>query len=145
MFFRSIENVHEKWGVPARFIATLLAHDLKHLEGQYPKQPDFRYEQIAGLLEFLVQHQIDPALAKRMLPHLWQHPKMDYESILITIDFRKISREDILAKLPFLVKKYRETRTSRDDNAGRRWIMGNLNKLATGNLPLSELNQHIQI
>ncbi len=140
-----IEHVHEKCGVPARFIATLLAHDLKHLEGQYPKQPDFRFRQVAGLVEFLVQQKIDPVLAKRMLPHLWQHPKMDYESILITVNFKKIAREEILAKIPFLVKKYRETRTSRDDQAGRRWIMGNLSKLATGNLPLSELNQHIQI
>ncbi|MEI6436643.1 MAG: Glu-tRNA(Gln) amidotransferase subunit GatE [Bacteroidota bacterium] len=138
-----LEKVQADLNVPARFTSGLLAYSLKHLQGQYPTLPDFSFNKIYELLKFLVDRRIDIAIAKRMLFHLYQHPKMDFESILTTINFKKIDRNDILAKAPFLVKKYKEIRTSRDDSAGLRWVMGNLSKLATGNIPLSELSQEI--
>jgi glutamyl-tRNA(Gln) amidotransferase subunit E len=123
----------------------LLAHDLKYLEGQYPCLPDFSAEQVFDLLKFLKDNGIGLALAKRMLFHLYQHPKMDFESILITLNFRKVPAEEILSKVPFLVKKYHEIRTSPDDSAGKRWVMGNLSKLAAGNIPLNELSEAINL
>ena len=53
--------------------------------------------------------------------------------------------EEILGKLPFLEKKYRETRTSPDHGAGKRWIMGNLSKTALGNISLRELSKKITV
>ena len=97
------------------------------------------------MLKYLVERKLDLAIAKRMLVHLYQHPKMDFESILITLNFKQITKEDIYAKVPFLVKKYKEIRTSPDDAAGLRWVMGNLNKLATGNISLSELSKGISL
>ena len=44
----------------------------------------------------------------------------------------------------FLVKKYKEIRTSPDDSAGVRWVMGNLSRLAAGNIPLRELSEGIK-
>jgi hypothetical protein len=41
------------------------------------------------------------------------------------------------------VKKYKEIRTSKDDAAGTRWVMGNLSKLATGNISLNALSHLI--
>ena len=70
---------------------------------------------------------------------------MDFESILITLNFREIPREEILMKVPFLVKKYQDIRTSKDDSAGKRWVMGNLHKLAIGNISLSELSKEIKL
>jgi glutamyl-tRNA(Gln) amidotransferase subunit E len=138
-----LEKAQLELGVPARFTSGLLAHSLKYLQGQYPLLPDFSYDKVYELLKFLVDRKMDLAIAKRMLFHLYQHPKMDFDSILITLNFKEVSREDILSKVPFLVKKYRETRTSKDDAAGLRWVMGNLSKLAMGNISLSELSQRI--
>jgi glutamyl-tRNA(Gln) amidotransferase subunit E len=140
-----IEKAQVELNVPARFTSGLLAHSLKHLQGQYPSLPDFSNEKVFDLLKFLVDRKIDLAIAKRLLFHLYQHPKMDFESILITLDFREVSREDILGKVPFLVKKYRDIRTSKDDAAGKRWIMGNLHKLAIGNISLRELSAEIHM
>ncbi len=138
-----LEKVQVELKVPARFTSVLLAHTLKHLEGQYPSLPDFSYEKIYELLHFLVNRKIDPVIAKAMLFHLYQHPKMDFDSILITLNFKEVTRENILAKVPYLVKKYKEIRTSHDDSAGLRWVMGNLSKQATGNMSLSELSREI--
>ena len=140
-----LEKVQNELNVPARFTSGLLAHTLKHLQGQYPSLPDFSYDQVFELLKFLVDRRIDIAIAKGMLFHLYQHPKMDFDSILITLNFKGVPKEEILAKVPFLVKKYREIRTSKDDAAGLRWVMGNLNKLATGNFSLSELSKRVDL
>jgi hypothetical protein len=45
--------------------------------------------------------------------------------------------------VPFLIKKYQQTRTSSDNDAGVRWVMGNLSTLALGNISLAELSKHI--
>jgi len=140
-----IEKAQATLKVPARFTAGLLAHTLKHLMVKYPMSPDFSFEKVYELLSFLVHKKIDLAIAKRMLYHLFQHPKMDFDSVLVTVNFKEIPKEEILAKVPFLVKKYQEIRTSKDDVAGRRWVMGNLSKLACGNISLSDLSKTINL
>jgi glutamyl-tRNA(Gln) amidotransferase subunit E len=138
-----IEQIQEELKIPARFTSVLLAHSLKHIQGKYPLLPDFSFRKIYELLAFLVTRKLDIAISKRMLLHLYQHPKMDYESILVTLGFREISQQEILAKVPFLIRKYQQTRTSADDSAGVRWVMGNLNTMALGNIPLADLSKKI--
>jgi glutamyl-tRNA(Gln) amidotransferase subunit E len=140
-----LEKAQAELNVPARFTSRLLAHTLKHLQGQYPALPDFSYEKVYELLKFLTARNIDLAIAKPMLFHLYQHPKMDFESILVTVNFKVVPKEEILAKVPFLVKKYKDIRTSSDDAAGKRWVMGNLSKLATGNISLGDLSKGISL
>lgn len=140
-----MEKVQVELGVPARYTSSLLAHTLKHIQGKYPALPEFTYEKVFELLKYLVDRKMDLAIAKRMLLHLYQHPKMDFDSILITLNFKQVTREDIFTKVPYLIKKYKEIRTSPDDAAGLRWVMGNLNKLATGNISLRELSKGIKI
>lgn len=140
-----LERAQDELGVPARFTACLLAHTLKYLQGQYPALPDFSPAKIFDMLKFLAERRIDTAIAKRMLPHLFQHPKMDFDSILVTIGYKQVPVEELLARVPFLVKKYREIRTSGSDDAGRRWIMGNLGKQAVGNISMKDLNDSIKI
>jgi glutamyl-tRNA(Gln) amidotransferase subunit E len=140
-----LEKAQTELNIPARFTSGLLAYTLKHLQGQYPALPDFTFDKVFDLLKFLVDNKIDLAIAKSMLCLIFQHPKMDFESVLITINFKEVPREEIIAKIPFLVKKYKDIRTSRDDSAGLRWVMGNLSKLATGNISLSELCSNIHM
>jgi len=138
-----IEKIQNELKVPARFTASLLGQTLKHMQGKYPALPDFNFQKVYELLAFLVKKKLDLAIAKRMLLHLYQHPKMDYESILVTIGFKEIPMDEILLKLPFLIKKYTQTRTSKDEGAGVRWVMGNLSTLALGNVSLGDLSKRI--
>lgn len=140
-----IEKARTELNIPARFTGTLLAHTLKHLQGQYPALPEFSYEKVYDLLKFLVAKKLDLAIAKRMLFHLYQHPKMDFDSILVTLGFKHTPADEIEGKLPFLVKKYRDIRISSNDAAGHNWIMGNISKLATGNISLSHLSKQIKL
>ena len=80
-----------------------------------------------------------------MLPVIYRHPEMDFEAVLETINFKQIGRQEILDNIPVLVKKYNEIRISKNNDAGKRWIMGNLSKIAMGNISLSELSRHIII
>jgi len=134
-----IENIEAELDVPGRFTASLLGHTLKNIQGKYPYADGFSYQMIFDLLEWLKSRNIDLAISRKMLHHLYPHPKMDYESILVTIGFREIDEKEITGKLPFLVRKYSEIRTSKDDNAGHRWIMGNLSRSALGNMSLAKL------
>jgi glutamyl-tRNA(Gln) amidotransferase subunit E len=140
-----VDQIHQELGIPARFAATLFAHTLKHLENTYARVPGFTYGHVYSLLKFLKDRRIDRAIAGKMLAVLFQHPKMDPESILVNIGYKELPAEEILAKVPFLVKKYREIRTRNDDGAGLRWVMGNLSKIALGNLSLTDLSQTIKI
>jgi glutamyl-tRNA(Gln) amidotransferase subunit E len=140
-----IENAQDDLKVPGKFTATLLAHTLRHIEGQYPSLPDFNFSKIYDLLKFLTDRKLDLALAKKMLLHLYQHPKMDAESILITLNFKQIPQEEILAKIPYLVKKYKDIKTSNRDDAGLRWVMGNISRLALGNISLTNLSKQIKL
>lgn len=138
-----IDRAQQELKIPARFTSALFAQTLKHIQGKYPAQPEFSFQKVYELLAFLVSRKLDLAISKRMLLHLYQHPKMDYESILVTIGFKEITLEELILKLPFLIKKYQQTRTSTDDGAGVRWVMGNLSTLALGNVSLGDLSKRI--
>ena len=140
-----IERIIDKTGITPKFVATLLAHTLKRIEGKYPRLPEFSHDKVVELLEFLAAQKLDFAIAKKMLRELYLHPKMDPESILVSIGFKEIPKVEIEGKLPFLVKKYQQTRTSKDNTAGKNWIMGNLRKSALGNVNLRELSEKIEL
>ncbi len=139
-----IEQIQEELKIPARFTAALLAHTLKHIQGKYTALPEFSFRKVYELLAFLTDSNIDLSISKRMLLHLYQYPLMDYESILVTIGFKRISQQEILLKVPFLIRKYLQTRTSADEGAGMRWVMGNLSTLAIGNISLADLSKQIK-
>ena len=139
-----IEKCSGELEIAPKFVATLLGHRLKHLQGKYDAFRLFRNDMVFALLKFIRQRGLDLAIAPKMLRVLFDHPKMDFDSILVTLGYKEVAKEEILGKLPFLVKKYRETRTSGEDAAGHRWIMGSLHKLALGNISLRELNEHIK-
>jgi glutamyl-tRNA(Gln) amidotransferase subunit E len=138
-----IDRAQQELKIPARFTATLFAQTLKHIQGKFPNLPEFSFQKAYDLLAFLVSRNLDLAISKRMLLHLYQYPKMDFESVLVTIGFREIGMQEIILKVPFLIKKYQQTRTSADDGAGVRWVMGNLSTLALGNVSLAGLSKRI--
>jgi glutamyl-tRNA(Gln) amidotransferase subunit E len=124
-------------------VAKLFAHELKHLEGRYGKT-GFQFEQISDLLNFLHHRDLDPAILKAILPVLYQHPKMEFNSILIQLQYEKADREKILSLVPSLTQIFKNIcRTSRDE-ADIQWIMGNLRKLALGNMNLGELRSAVK-
>ena len=94
---------------------------------------------VFAMLRYLKDNNLDFELAKKMLWELYRHPKMDFDSVLTTLNFKKIPKKDIEARIPFLREKYKEIATSNDEGAETRWIMGELRKTAAGNINLADL------
>lgn len=142
--FPLVRRIHEELDIPARFVGTLLAHRLKYIEGQFIPADKFDYNKIYKLLAFLKRNKIDYRLAFRMLPEFYKHPKMDCESLITSIKFKRISKEEILDRIPLLASKFEENRIREGDLVKKNWIMGQLHMIAIGNIDLCELGQIVE-
>ncbi len=137
--YPEVERIINELGILPSFVGTFFGHKLKFVEGHYEKGNEFSYQQVYDLLAYLKSQKIELTLASRMLPVLFEHPKMDFESILTSIKFKRISKEKILSNIPFLKTKFAEIKFTDETGAENRWIMGQLHTMAAGNISLNEL------
>lgn len=134
-----LEKISAAFAVESRFVAVILGHNLKNLAGKKPAFADFNRQRLYDLFAFVQEQKLDKEIIKVMLPVVFEHPNMDFESVLTTVNFKRMSREEILAPLPLLREKFKKIATSKDPAAAGRWIVGNLRKLALGNMPMREV------
>jgi len=139
-----VQKIVEDFGLPPRFVATVFGHTLRHIETRTAPSAEFRYYTIYGLFKFIHTHGLEKRVVKEMLPELYAHPHMVFDSVLTAIAFRKRTTEEILSYLPNLRKKYSEIKTSKRPGAEIDWIMGRLRPLAIGNVSLRELRQSVE-
>jgi glutamyl-tRNA(Gln) amidotransferase subunit E len=139
-----IERLVKELGVNPIFAGTLFGHDVKQIEAKQAHSSDFNYEKIYELIRFLIQKKIDLAIAKKMIPVIFQNERIDFDSMLIAIDFLPISKEEIFSKIPDLKKKFIEINSSCNKDAETHWIMGELRKSALGNISLAELRKFVE-
>ena len=140
-----VGKIQDELGIPARFTATLLAHKLNHMERQLGPVPGFTPDKVYELLAFLTRKKLDPALAKKMLWILYQHPEKKFESMLTEVNFKEYSHSEIEKMIPPLVEKYKEIKTSKLDNVGANWVMGELRRSALGNISLRDLRKEVKL
>ena len=138
-----IEKLVNDLGMNPRFAGTFLGHTLKYVEGHYKRSNYFRFEQVFDLFRYIKENQLDALIAKKMMPVIYEHPKMDLDSVIATIQFKKISKEEITANIPFMKEKFRQIRISSKPEVEGHWIMGGLRKMAIGNINLTELKEQI--
>ncbi|MGD2246313.1 MAG: Glu-tRNA(Gln) amidotransferase subunit GatE [Candidatus Aminicenantes bacterium] len=139
-----LEKIIDDLRVEPKFIGTLLGHWLKHVEGQFSPSSSFEYEKIYELFVYLKARGLDFGIAKSLIPVIYQYPEMDFDSVLTAIKYRKETKSNILKKIPYLKKKFKEICTTRNENAEVDWILGKLRKTALGNMPLKELREAIK-
>jgi glutamyl-tRNA(Gln) amidotransferase subunit E len=139
-----MEQVEKDLGLSFRYIGIFLGHTLKHIEGQYPVNKEFTLDHVYKLFAYLKEHNLEPELAKRMIHKIYQHPKMDLDSVLNEIKFKRYEEEDIYAKVPFLKKKFSDIRISSDEGVDIKWIMGELRKIALGNVGMKSLKNYVE-
>ena len=138
-----IEKIYIELGFKPTFVATLLAHRLKNIQGKNKGKSQFRFEQVYDLLAFIKQNQYASQLAYLLLKELYQHPGMDFQSILHSLKFQPKSKDEIinaaqLLKTKFLCKKEKKK------NLKSNWIMGNIRPHAIGNIELNEVYKLIE-
>jgi glutamyl-tRNA(Gln) amidotransferase subunit E len=142
--FPIIESIIHTLKIDPALVGTFFGHHLKWVEGHYEKSPEFKYEMIRALFRFLKNNKLDLTLAGNMLPVIYENPKMDFESVLTSIEFRRISKEDILAEAEFLCEKFNQIGRKKSNGTCLNWIMGQLRKAALGNYNLTELSKEIK-
>lgn len=135
-----------KLGIPGRFAGTFLGHKLKFVEGKLEKHNDFTYNRIVEMFEFLNKQKLQPSIAKLMLPTIYQHPNMDFNSVLTSLNFKRRTTDEMLAPIDYLLEKFREIKISKSDSPkiALNWVMGQLNRQALGNVDLKDLQKSIE-
>ncbi len=141
--FSLIVEIAEETGLKHAFIGTFFGHALKYVEGQFKPASEFNYRTVLELFRFLKSKGYNPNLAKKMLPVVYQYPKMDLESVITTISFKPLPPNEIIARIPFLLATYAKIKTSTNLKNALHWIMGQLRPIAIGNIPLELLSNEI--
>jgi glutamyl-tRNA(Gln) amidotransferase subunit E len=139
-----IERISSGFGFEPKLIGTFLGQTFKSIEGRKKPHKNFSYEKIYGLFGFLSGRKILPSLAKLMIQVIYEHPDMEFGSVLTSIDFRKHNMDELLAPVDFLYQKFRQIRHSNTEKAAIDWMMGQLHRQATGNVALVELRREIE-
>jgi glutamyl-tRNA(Gln) amidotransferase subunit E len=140
-----IERVVSDCNQEPKFVATFFGHTLKNIEGRVKPGADFSYERVYDLFRFAQQQRLTRDILARMLPVVYKHPNMHFESVLLTIDFKPMSMDDILGFVPSLKRKFKEIGTTENSGADVRWVMGHLRDRACGNVPLSDLKERVEV
>jgi glutamyl-tRNA(Gln) amidotransferase subunit E len=141
--FLLIERIIKKLKLNPVFTGTFFGHQLKFVEGHYEPAEAFNYDLIYDMFEYLKKEKLDVELAKDILPVIYEHPKMDFESVLTVINFKRIPEGEIMARIPFMKDKFKEIRRSKDQKDETDWIMGELRKIARGNMSMKALHSQI--
>lgn len=125
------------------FAGTFVGHTMKYVEGHHKPTAKFSYDVIYNLFAFLKAEKLDVELAKNMIAEVYEHPKMEFESVLTTIKFKRYPKADILAKIPFLKEKFAKIRISEKPQDAINWAMGQLRNSAVGNISMKELVKEV--
>lgn len=139
--FPLIERIITELDIDPKFIGAFFGQRLKFVEGHVKPADEFNYKIVYALFRYLKGNSIDYQLAYYMIPHVYEHPKMDFDSVLGVINFKKISKESILSHIPFLKEKFEETAINLNKKNETNWIMGELTGVAVGNINLTELSK----
>jgi glutamyl-tRNA(Gln) amidotransferase subunit E len=124
-------------------IGTFFGHHLKSVIGRYRSAGEFSFNRLFDLFRFIKTEQLDPAIARKMLPVWYQHPKMDFESVLTNLKFKRYPSKEIEGKITFLKEKFSATCRNNDPLNMHNWVMGQLRPVALGNVNLSALAARI--
>jgi len=141
--FLLIEKIIKELKLDPVMVGTFFGHHLKFIEGHYTPAVEFNYELIYSMFKYLLDEGLDAELAEYMLPVIYEHPKMDFESVLTVINFKRLPEDEILDRIPFLRDKFVEIRRSEEKKDETDWIMGELRKMARGNMSMKALFQQV--
>jgi glutamyl-tRNA(Gln) amidotransferase subunit E len=142
--FPLIKRIISELQINPRWIGNFIGQKLKRTEGIIERGSGFSYEQIFDMFAYLKQQEIDVAIAEIMLPQLYRYPRMDFDSILETIKFKKRTNEEVLEKIPYLIEQFEKYARTKTTKNMKNWVMGQAIPFALGNINLKELSNNIQ-
>lgn len=137
-----LEDIVNELGYSPKLVGTFIGHRMKNLLGK-SKNTRFKARKIFHLFAFLHEQQLDARLAWQMLPLIVEHPRIDFESALTILKFKRLSAEEIKGKIPYIKDKFVINPRKPENKHRINWIMGQLRKIAAGNMDLTQLAKQI--
>jgi len=137
-----IEEIADMYQEDHKYLATLLGHQLKHIEGAL--RVSFPYQRLCELFAFTHRNRLKKELIPKMLPIICENPHIEFSSVLEIINFEKSNLENLLELVPSLSAIFKDIQISFSEDAEFNWIMGTLRKSALGNVELSELAKGVK-
>ncbi len=131
-------------GYEPKFVTTFFGHTVKNIEGKFPKHQEFNFFIIYGMFKYLKAKNIEQAIAKIILPVIYKHPGMEFDSIFGSMKFKRRSKEELLAPIDFLIEKFLEINKKPNNNDLTKWVMGQMHSMAVGNINLAELHKDVE-
>ncbi len=138
-----IETITDELKISPLFTGTFLGHTMKFVENNYESTDDFSYDKIFELFTFLKERKMDLNIARKMLIEYYQHPKLDFDSVLTHIQFKSVSKKEITETIPFLKNKFKTIKISKKPDIDEKWVMGQVHSTALGNMNLAELHKEV--
>jgi len=138
-----IEKIVTDLKIDAKFVGIFLGHKLKHIEGKFNKIKGFEYDKVYDLFNFIKKEKLNLNISKYMMILLYQHPQMEFVSLLSIIKYKKRNKEELIAPISFLKEKYKEIGKKKDKKSETDWVMGEIRKQALGNIDLVKLRKEI--
>jgi glutamyl-tRNA(Gln) amidotransferase subunit E len=142
--FPLIRRIVTELEINPKFAGTFLGHTLKFVEGHYTPSATFNEKIIYALFAFLKKKGLDIAIAKKMLPLLYEYPKMEFESVLTTLKFKHVPEKEIVSRIGTLKEIYEKTGRKNQPESAVNWIMGELRPIAVGNMSLKRLREEVE-
>jgi len=139
-----IERINVDLKINSKYIATIFAHTLKHIEGQLIPDVPFPYTKVYDMFKFILKKKLSFDIVKSILPIVYLHSQMEFESVLNSLEFENYKKEAIFKNVSSLRSMFQKINKSKNPKAAEKWIMGNLRPIALGNIPLEELNKFVQ-
>ena len=138
-----ILEIKNKLDIDPKYMGNFLGHQLKFIEGHYKRAANFNYKMIYGLFKYMRDNDLKFDIANEMMKLLYEHPKMQFDSVLTTIKFKKVKRTQIIDQIHFLFEKFKQIGINQNEKNAQNWVMGQLRKLALGNIALADLRNEV--
>jgi glutamyl-tRNA(Gln) amidotransferase subunit E len=138
-----MERICHEFGFTHRFIGSFLGHTFKSIEGRMTVRSNFSYEKIYELFRYIHERELDGAIAKYMIPVIYEFPDMQFSSVLTSIHYKSRTLAEVMAPVEFLYEKFKEIGRQEDGAAAVNWLMGQIHRQALGNVNLGELRNTI--
>ena len=139
-----IEQIHDEFGFGPKLVGIFLGHTFKNIEGKMNSHKNFSYKKIYGMFKYIHNNKLEPTIANKMIPVIYEHPDMIFSSILTSINYKQQSVDEVTAPIKILNEKFREIKYSRRNDVAINWLMGQVRMQALGNVPLKELRDEIE-
>lgn len=140
----TIRRIVGECGFDPVFVATTFGHTLKHISGARPMADGFTFNKVYGLFKFVKDRELQKEVVREMLPVVYLHPNILFDSVLTAIEYSKNSRDRIISYIPTLKNKFVPRGGASGPEALTRWIIGHLRKWALGNIPLKDLRAIVE-